>query len=140
MTNPTYDQFFGRVLDGLGIEKSLPARRALAVVSIAEGVNTYWNPLNSVITVPGSRVLPGNSAQVQMYANPDMGVTGTLALLNGPRWQWVLEAMKVATSRDLILHEFDTVYRSWGSTIDWWHWSWQQGQERMDKLMSGSTA
>ena len=131
----TYKEFYTEVFNELDIPVNGHTLNAFAIVSILEGINSYWNPLNSVIKVTGSKDLPGNSAKVQMYADFKMGVAGTVALLKQPRWQWVVLDSQFAGNRNQILHEFDVQYQSWGSKLDWFSHTTPQANERLALTM-----
>jgi hypothetical protein len=109
---PTYQEFFDAVLTKLGITPTKGAREALASVVHYEGINNYYNPLNSV--VPYGKSTPFNSVGVQEYQSFSDGVNGTVKLLEGSPWVNVVQALK-GGNENSILNSFDTVYHSWGS-------------------------
>ncbi|WP_375504461.1 C40 family peptidase [uncultured Jatrophihabitans sp.] len=83
--------FFTDVLTKLKLPTSPGNLNALYAVAQLEGQNDRYNPLNSVITEPGSSSF--NSVGVQRYASFDSGVDGTVALLQGTHWNGVRAAL-----------------------------------------------
>ena len=134
----TYQDFFTEMLTTVRLPVNTHTLDAFGIVSILEGVNNYWNPLNSVIPVPGSRSLPGNTANVQMYTSERMGIEGSVALLHQPRWSWVLMACLYAGDRALILHEFDVQYQTWGSRLPWFAHSTAEAKARLAMTMAST--
>lgn len=114
----TYDQFYRAVLTEMGVKlppykDGLAARRTLAAVSIWEGANTYWNPLNDTVPFPGSRRV--NSAGVQAYPSRPVGVRATAALLLQSNTWAIRAAISCSPYRRLILAQFADFYGSWSS-------------------------
>lgn len=111
----THKDFFDAVLQGIGAPVTYQNELALASVATLEGLNTRFNPLNSV--VPSGNSTAFNSVGVQDYKSFNNGVAGTVALLNGSRWERVRNALQNDLGMDLILSEFTTVYQSWDPNV-----------------------
>lgn len=95
----TYRQFFTDVLAELGIPATDANLNALASVSILEGLNNRYNPLNSV--VPMGTSTPFNSVGVQDYKNYNQGVAGTVKLLQGSHWSNVVSTLRTGNDAQI---------------------------------------
>lgn len=111
----TYQEFFTDVLNGLGIQPSQGALDALAAVSIFEGANDRYNPLNSVVKSGDSTAF--NDVGVQDYKSYSNGVAGTISLLQGDRWGSVRSALSSGSFAGVI-GAFASTYKTWGSTLN----------------------
>jgi hypothetical protein len=135
----TYDQFFTAVLAKMGVtpfSAGTAAKRALATVSIFEGQNDYWNPLN--ITHPLGSGGAFNSAGVQKYGSFQEGVNATAAFLSGTTWvKWVKYGLAYSTATDLILRQFEVGYNSWGSHPDFYSIDTARRDARRAAIMRG---
>lgn len=118
MADPTYEDFFGGVLQGLGLNSSMPqwtyGMEALASITHLEGLNDRYNPVNSVVAVPGgSHNSPELSQQdVQTYTSYNSGIAGTIALYKDGAWNNV--PWKTASSTQDILNAISNEYHTWG--------------------------
>lgn len=109
----TYQDFFTDVLTRLGYPVTQANLRALATVTVIEGPNDRYNPLNSVVPYGASTSF--NSVGVQDYGTYDAGVGGTVALLQGTTWTGVDSALQAGTSESAVVNAFANAYASWGS-------------------------
>ena len=137
MSNPTYRQFFEQVLKELNIKNNAPARRALAIVSIAEGMNSYWNPMNWVL--PDNQGFPNwNSVGVKMYPDWKTGAHWTAYnLANNSRWATFVKLLGTSTTREPILVEMEKIYESWGAHLNLQQFTTQQAIDRLAMVMPG---
>lgn len=126
----TYQQFFTDVLNGMGLPVTTANLRALARVSIIEGPNDRYNPLNSVVAVPGATSF--NSVGVKDYGNYQSGVSGTIKLLTGSPWKSVVSALRQGNSEGGVINAFAQTYAGWGSHPNFSNAS----DSRADELLS----
>lgn len=137
----TYDNFFRDVLLDAGIKpfgQGGAAHRALAVVSVVEGVNEYWNPLN--ITHPVGSGGDWNTAHVQMYGSYAEGVRATAIYLGGDRLRWIREGLAFSTARSLMLRQWEIYYATWGSHPDFYGITTARANYRLAQIMQGPGA
>jgi hypothetical protein len=107
----SYRSFFSDVLSELGYPVTEANMEALAAVSILEGANNRYNPLNSV--VPNGNSTSFNDVGVQDYKSYANGVAGTVALLRGSAWAGVDSALRNGSSKQGVLGAFQNVYQGW---------------------------
>jgi hypothetical protein len=139
----TYDDFFHDVLKGLDITPipgtvGTAARRALAVVSIIEGANTRWNPLN--ITRPPGSGGDYNSAHVQIYGSYGEGVGATVTYFRDDRLKWIRMALAYSTVRSLMLRQYELYYAGWKSFPDFQSITTERADQRLAMVMKGPGA
>lgn len=76
------DQFFRAVLVKLGLPTTTANVQLLEAQAQAEGTSAKNNPLATTLGISGqSAALPGNSAGVQQYTTPEVGVNATARTL-----------------------------------------------------------
>lgn len=108
----SYKAFFDDVLTQTGLPVTTANEMALAKVTLIEGVNTRFNPVNSV--VPTGTSTSFNSVGVQDYKNYQQGVEGTVKLLQGDPFNGIRAAMK-QNNQQAVLTAFSDLYSTWGS-------------------------
>jgi len=137
-TNPTYREFFDEMLKNMKITPTTFNHRALAIVSIAEGVNTYWNPFNW--TLPNDQGFKDfNSTGVKEYPDFKTGAYWSAKeFLINPRWSNVVTQIATAKGRKPILQAFTDVYAEWGSHIDFLKFTVPQAIDRLNMVMQGN--
>lgn len=133
----TYRQFFNDVLVHLGAPESAGNLDALATVTIIEGTNDRFNPLNSV--VPYGNSTEFNSVGVQDYKSFDNGVLGTVKLLEGSPWTHVLAELKADAGTHAVLTAFANEYATWGSHPDFFGVNVTEAANLLNETMPGST-
>lgn len=111
----TYEEFFTDVLNRLNAPVTSDSLHAFYAVTTLEGLNSRWNPLNSVVVSGDSTSF--NSVGVQDYKTYENGVKGTVALLEGKPWVNVLHDLRTGASTDEILKAFTAVYAGWDKGV-----------------------
>jgi hypothetical protein len=111
----SYESFFSDVLSEMGYPVTPANLQALAAVSILEGANSRYNPLNSV--VPHGNSTSFNNVGVQDYKSYANGVAGTVALLKDGAWSGVDNALRNGSSKGGVLSAFQNVYQGWDAGV-----------------------
>lgn len=137
MTTPvTYRSFWSAVLVGLGAPVNRGNLRCFGVVTLIEGRNDYWNPMNWTLpeTFPAF-----NDVGVRMYPNSKVGIMQTRTqLLVNSRWQPFVQVMREGPRTRLPgLKALADIYAQWGSYPKFLAVSVLQAAAVLDEVMVG---
>lgn len=110
----SYTEFFTQVLRGLGLPTTQANIDSFMSVAHIEGINDYYNPINSVAPEPGSTDF--NNVGVQKYPDFETGVQGTIDILSGSHWTGLRAALAKGNSLSENLSAWESAY-TWAPGI-----------------------
>ncbi len=112
LTTPD-DPFYEAVLRGLGITPTPNAMFLMYAWRQMEGGRAAYNPWNSTLKLPGSRLYGQNKHGVQEYASPQQGVEATVTTMGHSRYAPIISALKADQSPEQVAEVI--IASKWGT-------------------------